>query len=98
VIVPPQIYTSLAVGPGGTLDVLAVSTGYANTGNVVVVQVQAADGSWQYLRSRLLNASGQARFTLSGTRLGNRDVRVVLLGTIRHGNAIAAPTLVPPPG
>jgi hypothetical protein len=98
VIVTPQIGTSLIVGPGGLLDTLNVSTTYATGGSLVVLQVQSADGSWQYLRTRQLTASGQASFALSGIRLKNRDVRVVLLATIRHGTAIASPVLVPPPG
>jgi len=98
VVVTPQIVTSFAVGPGGMLDTLGVSVQYASTGNLVVIQAQAADGSWRYVRSGLLNASGQVRFTLSGTRLSNREVRVVLLATIRHGAAISSPVTVPPPG
>jgi len=97
VIVIPQIVSSLAVGPGGVLDNLVVSTQDADTGNLVVLEVQATNGSWRYLRSRELDASGQASFTLSGTRLSGREVRVVLLGTIRHGAAIASPVTVPPP-
>ena len=59
---------------------------------------QAADGSWLYLRSRRLDASGQASFGLSGTRLQNREVRVVLTATVRHGAAASSPVTVPPPG
>jgi hypothetical protein len=98
VIVSPQIGTSLNVGPGGTQDTMAVRTADADTGNVVVLQVQAANGSWLYLRSTQLDAFGQASFTLSGTRLQNRQVRVVLLATIRHGAAIGSSVTVPPPG
>jgi hypothetical protein len=98
VIVSPQIGTSLAVGPGGLLDTLAVSTADANTGNVLVLQVHAANGSWLILRSTRLDANGQASFTLNGVHLKNREVRVVLLATIRHGAAIGTPVKVPPPG
>jgi hypothetical protein len=97
VIVTPQVLTSLAVGQGGLLDSLAVSTEYADAGNIVILQVQAADGGWQYVRAAQLSASGQATFTLSGRWLGNRVVRAVLLGTARHGGAAATPVLVPPP-
>lgn len=95
VIVTPQIATSLTAGPGGVLDTLTVSTVYADAGNLVVLQVQTS-GGWQYVRSQRLGADGQTTFALSGRRLGNRVVRVVLLGTIRHGGAIASPVAVPP--
>jgi hypothetical protein len=97
VIVIPQIVSSLAIGPGGVLDNLVVSTQDADTGNLVVLEVQATNGSWRYLRSRELDTSGQTSFSLSGTRLSGREVRVVLVGTIRHGGAIASPVIVPPP-
>ncbi len=99
VIVQPPIAAVLNPVPGSTRDVLAVSTQYARRGNVVVLQVQSADGSWAYLRSKRLNAAGQTTFILSGKRLKNREVRVVLLATVRHGESVLQnPILVPPPG
>ena len=55
-------------------------------------------GSWIYLRSKRLNAAGQTMFILSGTRLKNREVRVVLLATVRHAASVLQnPILVPAP-
>ena len=57
-----------------------------------------AHGRWIYLRSKRLGASGQTSFSLSGTHLKNRDVRVVLLSTVRHAAAMSNTVTVPPPG
>jgi hypothetical protein len=97
VIVSPPITAVLDVGASAR-DTLVVSTQYAHVGNVVVLQVQAANGSWLYLRSNRLDASGHTSFLLSGTRLENREVRVVLHATVRHGAAVSSPVTVPPPG
>ena len=90
-IVSPPITVVLAPVGASARDTLVVSTQYAHVGNVVALQVQAANGSWLYLRSnRPLDASGQTSFLLSGTRLRNREVRVVLLATVRHGAAVSS--------
>jgi hypothetical protein len=96
--VSPPITAILDVSSTGVSDLLVVSTEYARAGDVVVLQVQAADGSWLFLRNRPLNASGKASFGLSGKRLGDRDVRVVLLATVTHATAVSNPVMVPPPG
>jgi hypothetical protein len=98
VTVSPPIAAVLDVGAAGLPDSLVVSTQYARRGDVTVLEVLAPDGSWVFLRSRRLDASGQTAFSLSGKRLTNREVRVVLLGTVRHAAAVSSPVTVPPPG
>jgi len=98
VTVSPPITAVLDVGPAGLADTLVVSTEYARAGDVAALQVQAADGSWLPLRYRPLGAGGQASFGLSGTRLANRAVRVVLLATVSHTAAVSNAEIVPPPG
>jgi hypothetical protein len=98
IIVQPPIAAMLDPGPGNVRDVLVVSTQYAHRGNVVVLQVQSAKGAWVYLRSKRLTAAGKTKFILSGNRLKNREVRVVLLATVRHGASVLQnPILVPAP-
>ncbi len=98
VVVQPPIDAVLDPGPGNVRDLLVVSTQYAHRGNVVVLQVQSAKGSWVYLRSKRLTAAGKTTFILSGKRLKNREVRVVLLATVRHGASVLQnPILVPAP-
>jgi hypothetical protein len=96
VIVTPTVTTTLTPGAAGLRDVLAVSTLYAHRGNVVRLQVLKS-GSWTYLRQRRLNAAGKTAFVLSGKRLQNLQVRVVLVATLRHGASISNPQTVPPP-
>jgi hypothetical protein len=96
--VSPPITAILDVSSTGVSDLLVVSTEYARAGDVVVLQVQAAGGSWLFLRDRPLNAGGKASFGLSGKRLGDRDVRVVLLATVTHAAAVSNAVMVPPPG
>jgi len=98
VTVTPQVTVLLNPGASGLRDVLAVTTRYARRGNVVWLQVQSANGSWVKLRYRRLNAAGKTRFILSGTRLKNKTVQVVLVATARHGSAASNTTTVPPPG
>ncbi len=98
VTVVPPISAVLHVGPGGVLDSLVVSAQYAHRADVVVLQVLSPHGRWIYLRSKRLGASGQTSFSLSGTHLKNRDVRVVLLSTVRHAAAMSNTVTVPPPG
>ena len=98
IIVQPPIDAVLNRGPGDLRDALVVSTQYAHRGNVVVLQVQSATGSWIRLRSKRLTAAGQTTFILSGDRLKNREIRVVLLATVRHGRSVLQnPVLVPAP-
>ena len=97
VTVIPPVHAQLVVGPKGVHDALVVSTQYARRGNVVVLQKQAADGSWVYLRQQRLTAAGKARFLLNGRNLANESVRVVLLATPRHGESVSQPVTVTPP-
>ena len=96
VTVSPPITVVLDVRSAPASDTLVVSTEYARAGDLVALQVQAADGSWLPLRYRPLGAGGQASFSFSGKWLGNREVRVVLLATISHAAAVSTAELVPP--
>ncbi len=98
VTVSPPISAVLDVGAGGLQDWLVVRAQYAHRADVVVLQVLSADGRWVYLRSRELGAGGQTSFSLNGKHLANRDVRVVLLATVRHAASVSGPAAVPPPG
>jgi hypothetical protein len=62
----------------------------------VELQVDKA-GVWISLRSKRLNAAGAIRFYLSGSRLKGDPIRVVLLATLRHGEAISNEVTVPAP-
>jgi hypothetical protein len=98
VIADPLVTATLTPGVAGLRDVLAVSTQYAHHGNAVQLEVQTSPGVWTYLRQRRLNAAGKTAFVLSGKRLANLEVRVVLLATARHGSSISNTQTVPPPG
>jgi hypothetical protein len=88
---------SLAVQTGrGTTEVLTVSVPYAQRGDVVVLQVSADGGAWRYLRQGALTVLHRASFPLSATRLGNEEIRAVLLPTGLHDGSVSAPTAVPP--
>lgn len=96
VIVMPPVTATLTPGASGLRDLLTVSTQYAHRGNVVQLEVQNG-GGWTYLRQRRLNAAGKTVFVLSGKRLKNLEVRVVLLATARHGASVSNTPTVPPP-
>jgi hypothetical protein len=98
VAVSPPITAVLDVSSTGVTDYLVVSTEYAATGDLAALQVQAANGSWLSVRYRPLNAGGQVGFSLSGQRLANHEVRVVLLATVSHATAVSNALVVPPPG
>jgi hypothetical protein len=97
VIVTPTVTATLTPGAAGLRDVLAVSTLYAHRGNVVQLEAQTSPGVWTYLRQRRLTAAGKTAFVLSGKRLKNLEVRVVLLATARHGSSTSNIQTVPPP-
>jgi hypothetical protein len=96
VIVAPPVTAKLTSGAAGLRDILMVSTLYAHRGNVVQLEVLKS-GIWTYLRERRLNAAGKTTFVLSGKRLQNLEVRVVLLATARHGSSVSNTQTVPPP-
>jgi hypothetical protein len=96
VIVAPPVTATLTPGAAGLRDALMVSTLYAHRGNVVQLEVLES-GIWKYLRERRLGAAGKTTFVLSGKRLANLEVRVVLLATARHGSSISNTQTVPPP-
>jgi hypothetical protein len=97
VTVTPQVAIVLTPGASGLRDLLSVTTQYAHRGNVVWLQVESASGSWVDLRSKRLNAAGETSFILSGKRLANKTVQVVLVATVRHGAATSNSVQVPPP-
>ena len=97
VTVTPQVTVVLTPGASSVRDLLTVATQYARRGNVVWLQVQSVSGSWVDLRSKRLNAAGKTWFILSGKRLKNETVQVVLVATVRHGSATSNPETVPPP-
>jgi hypothetical protein len=87
---------SLALQPGsGTTDVLTVSVPYGQSGDIVVLQVSASGGAWSYLRQGTLTVLHRASFLVSTTRLGNDQVRAVLLPTGLHDESVSAPITVP---
>jgi hypothetical protein len=98
VTVTPRVTVVLNPGASGLRDLLTVSTQYAHRGNVVWLQVQSASGSWVNVRSKRLNAAGTTWFILSGKRLANKTVQVVLVATVKHGSAASNAVPVPPPG
>jgi hypothetical protein len=97
VTVTPQVTVVLTPGASRLRDLLTVTTQYAKPRNVVWLQVQSASGSWVNLRSKRLNAAGKTWFILSGKRLENKTVQVVLMATVKHGSAASNSETVPPP-
>lgn len=97
VVVVPPIDAVLQAMPSGVKDALLVSTQYAHRGNVVELQVESSAGGWVDLRSRRLNGAGRCRFVLDRGHLADRDIRVLLLATVRHGGSASTPQPVPPP-
>jgi hypothetical protein len=97
ITVVPQVEATLRLGAAGLRDLLVVTTMYAHRGNVVVLQVQTASGAWVSLRERLLNAAGRTRFVIKARKLQNKQLRVVLLATVRHAAAVSNTVTVPPP-
>jgi hypothetical protein len=96
VTVVPAVSLALQVGSGGTTAVATVSAPYAQTGDVVILQVSVDGGTWTYLRQGPLSGSRQASFLLSATRLAGDEVRAVLLPTGLHAESVSAPVAVPP--
>jgi len=97
VTVTPQVTVVLTPGASGLRDLLTVTTLYAQRRNVVWLQVQSASGSWGSLRSKRLNAAGKTWFILSGKRLENETVRVMLMATVKHSSAASNSETVPAP-
>ncbi|HTZ93814.1 MAG TPA: hypothetical protein VMB74_15585 [Streptosporangiaceae bacterium] len=97
VTVTPQVDVVLTPGASALRDLLTVTTQYARAGNVVWLEVQSANGTWVKLRKKRLNADGKTWFILSGKRLKNKTVEVLLVATIRHASAVSNTAIVPPP-
>ncbi len=95
VTVVPAVSLALQAGSRKT-DVLTVSAPYAQSGDVVVLQVSADGGAWTYLRQGTLTVLHRASFPLSATRLGSDEVRAVLLATGLHDASVSTPMTVPP--
>jgi type IV secretory pathway VirB2 component (pilin) len=98
VTVLPTITVRLRAGAKGVVDELVVSTRYARRGDSVVLQTLAPGGSWTSAQEQTLTAAGKARFLIDAKKLQNDQIRVVLLATARHGEAVSSPVTVPPPG
>lgn len=92
--VVPAVSLALQTG-SATTDTLTVSVPYGQTGDVVVLQVSASGGTWTYLRQGTLGVLHRASFQLSSTRLGNDEIRAVLLATGLHDRSVSAPITVP---
>jgi hypothetical protein len=97
VTVSPPVTIDLEPGAQAVRDVLLVTTQFARPGNVVMLQVQTANGNWADLRGRRLNASGDTQFVLDGRRLKNKSIRVELLATARHASSLSNQVTVPAP-
>jgi len=86
ITVRPQV-TVVLTESSALRDLLAVTTQFANRGNVVWLQVQSASGSWINVRSKRLTAAGTTWFSLSRQRFKDKTVDVMLVATVRHGSA-----------
>jgi hypothetical protein len=95
VTVIPAVSLALQVGKDGTTDVLTVSAPYAQAGDVVALQVSDGGGAWTYLRQGTLTVLHRTSFLLSVARLGDEEVRAVLLPTGLHAESVSAPVVVP---
>jgi hypothetical protein len=96
IMVVPGLTASLRLGPEGIKDYLAVSTTFAQKGDVVLLQVLKG-GSWVTLQRHELNAKGATVFAFSATKRENEQVQAVLLATTSHAGATSATVTVPPP-
>lgn len=96
VVVSPPISAVLNPGSAGAPDTLVLTAEYARTGDFVVLEVQALAGTWRKLNYLRLSTTGQATFRLPSTWHQDREVRVVLLATARHGAAVSNTVMVPP--
>jgi hypothetical protein len=96
VMVVPGLTTSLRLGPKGIKDYLTVSATFAQTGDVVLLQV-LKNGSWVTLQRHELTATGGTVFAFSATKRQNELVQAVLLATKLHAGTTSAPVTVPPP-
>lgn len=96
VVVTPTVTIVLKPGALAIRDLLSVTTLYAHPGNWVELQADE-DGVWTTLRAKRLNAAGATHFYLSGKNLKGDEVQVVLVATLRHGQATSNEALVPPP-
>jgi hypothetical protein len=96
ITVTPQV-TVVLTEASALRDLLAVTTQFAHRGNVVWLQAQSASGSWVNVRSKRLNAAGNAWFILGRKRFEDKTVRVVLVATVRHGSAASNTATVQPP-
>jgi hypothetical protein len=93
VVVIPPVLASVTVRAGRRSAVLTVSCALARPGNVIVLQARSG-GGWVSLRTRHLNAQGQARLGI-GRRLLGDELRVVLPGTATHGRSVSNTVTTP---
>jgi hypothetical protein len=94
VTVTPEITLSSKLGPAGARDYITVSTSFAQSGDVVELQVEQ-NGSWAILRDATLNSSGGHTFVVSVAKQAGMSLRVVLLSTRLHASAVSNAVTVP---
>jgi len=94
ITVVPAVSVALQAGSGRS-DLLTVSVPYGQEGDQVVLEVSTHGGGWTYLQQGSLTPLRRASFLVSTTRLGNDEVRAVLLPTSLHDEAVSAPITVP---
>jgi hypothetical protein len=93
VVVIPPVSASVTVRAGRRSAVLTVSCALARPGNLIVLQARSG-GGWVSLRTRHLNAQGQARLGIGRHLLGD-ELRVVLLATVTHGRSVSNTVTTP---
>jgi len=97
ITVLPSISATLRPGAGGIKDYITVTTTYARTGDVVLLQV-LQNGTWVTIKQGVLNAKRRVTIAISATRRQGEEIQAVLLATKVHGEATSAPLTVPAPG
>jgi len=97
ITVLPSVSATLKPGASGVKDYITVTTTYARTGDVVLLQV-LQNGTWVTIKQGVLNARRRVTIAISATRRQGEEIQAVLLATKVHGEATSAPLTVPAPG
>jgi hypothetical protein len=95
VTVVPEISTTLVQGSAGVRDYVRVTTQFANPGDTVELQA-FRNGTWVIVRAQTLNGRGKTTFVIRARRFNGIELRVVLLATRRHAQAVSSPPLTGP--
>jgi hypothetical protein len=93
-VIPP---VSLQQAPGllaGTRTLIAAA-GFANIGDVIVLQ-EWSGASWYTIREKVLNTDHLASFTVRTPLSVDRDYRVVILPTVEHGTSVSGQVQIAP--